>query len=210
MQIKKSDWERLEDVIEWANLTPNAFAREIGLLRGENLYQIKRGNNKISRKLTDKIVTRYPEISSSWLMGDSSEIFASSETQAASIALYNIDIEREFGLLEHSKPSSYIAIPLSTEADFAMIYRGTAMGATTPTNTIVALKRVEPSTIIGGDEYLVVADKFTLLRTVRALPSREYSRFKLVAADKELYDDITIREEQINSCYKVVAKVIIM
>ncbi len=48
MKEKQNNWQRMESVIQWANMTTNYFARHIGLSRGENLYQIKRGNNGIS------------------------------------------------------------------------------------------------------------------------------------------------------------------
>lgn len=43
-----SSWRRLERVIESSGLTINSFARYVGLPRGENLYQIKRGNYGVS------------------------------------------------------------------------------------------------------------------------------------------------------------------
>ena len=42
-------WERLESVIRWSNMTINAFGRHMGLVRSENLYQIKAGKNGIPR-----------------------------------------------------------------------------------------------------------------------------------------------------------------
>lgn len=36
------NWQRIDSVIRWANMTINYFALYIGLPRGENLYQIKR------------------------------------------------------------------------------------------------------------------------------------------------------------------------
>lgn len=48
MREKQNNWQRIEAVIKWANMSTNYFARHIGLARGENLYQIKRGNNGIS------------------------------------------------------------------------------------------------------------------------------------------------------------------
>ena len=43
-----TNWQRIEMVIQQSKMTANAFARHIGLPRGENLYQIKKGNNGIS------------------------------------------------------------------------------------------------------------------------------------------------------------------
>ena len=48
---KRDCWKRIEAVIKMSRMTTNAFARHIGLARGENLYQIKRGNNGVSLDL---------------------------------------------------------------------------------------------------------------------------------------------------------------
>lgn len=42
MRQKMDNWQRIDSVIRWANMTINYFALYIGLPRGENLYQIKR------------------------------------------------------------------------------------------------------------------------------------------------------------------------
>jgi len=60
MREKQNNWQRIEAVIKWANMSTNYFARYIGLARGENLYQIKRGNNGISLDVADRIVSKFP------------------------------------------------------------------------------------------------------------------------------------------------------
>ena len=59
MREKQNNWQRIEAVIKWANMSTNYFARYIGLARGENLYQIKRGNNGISLNVADRIVSKF-------------------------------------------------------------------------------------------------------------------------------------------------------
>lgn len=51
-----------------SRMTTNAFARHIGLARGENLYQIKRGNNGVSLDLANRITAKFPEVSKLWLL----------------------------------------------------------------------------------------------------------------------------------------------
>ncbi len=46
----------------------SALARLIGLKRSENLFQIKRGRNRISFGLVDQICKHLPEISKAWLL----------------------------------------------------------------------------------------------------------------------------------------------
>ncbi|WP_418678905.1 hypothetical protein [Alistipes finegoldii] len=63
-----TNWQRIEMVIQQSKLTVNAFARHIGLPRGENLYQIKKGNNGISLDVATRICQHYPEIDKLWLL----------------------------------------------------------------------------------------------------------------------------------------------
>lgn len=65
---KPDCWERIEAVVKMAHMTTNGFARHIGLARGENLYQIKRGNNGVSFDVAERIVAKFPEVSKLWLL----------------------------------------------------------------------------------------------------------------------------------------------
>ena len=70
--MKKTDyssWRRLERVIESSGLTINSFAGYVGLPRGENLYQIKRGNYGVSLGVAKKIHAKFPQYPISWLIG---------------------------------------------------------------------------------------------------------------------------------------------
>lgn len=66
--IPNPAWERLSEVIGYSGLSVNAFAKAIGLKRGENLYQIKKGNNGISPKLAKRINRVLPCFSVAWLI----------------------------------------------------------------------------------------------------------------------------------------------
>ena len=63
-----TNWQRIEMVIQQSKMTANAFARHIGLPRGENLYQIKQGNNGISLDVATRICQHYPKIDKLWLL----------------------------------------------------------------------------------------------------------------------------------------------
>lgn len=58
-------------------MSVNAFARHIGLPRGENLYQIKRGNNGLSIHVADMICEKFPEIDELWLLTGKNNMFLS-------------------------------------------------------------------------------------------------------------------------------------
>lgn len=63
-----TNWQRIEMVIQQSKMTANAFARHIGLPRGENLYQIKKGNNGISLDVAKRIVSKFPQVDKLWLL----------------------------------------------------------------------------------------------------------------------------------------------
>ena len=63
-----TNWQRIEMVIQQSKMTANAFARHIGLPRGESLYQIKKGNNGISLDVATRICQHYPKIDKLWLL----------------------------------------------------------------------------------------------------------------------------------------------
>ncbi len=64
-----SSWGRIEAVMNYYGiLNVSAFARRIGLKRSENLFQIKRGRNRISFGLVTQICDHLPDISKAWLL----------------------------------------------------------------------------------------------------------------------------------------------
>ena len=72
----------MERVIESSGLTINSFARYVGLPRGENLYQIKRGNYGVSLGVAKKIHAKFPQYPISWLMHGEAESAATPEGDA--------------------------------------------------------------------------------------------------------------------------------
>ena len=78
---KKNDcWNRINKIIARSGMNTNAFAQHIGLPRGENLYQIKRGNNGISRDVADRICKAFPEVNKLWLLTGEGAAFANTNT----------------------------------------------------------------------------------------------------------------------------------
>lgn len=67
-RLALADWVRIAEVIDQSQLSVNAFALKLGLQRGENLYQIRRGNNRISRDVAERIHRFYPQYSMGWLL----------------------------------------------------------------------------------------------------------------------------------------------
>ena len=159
MREKQNNWQRIEAVIKWANMSTNYFARYIGLARGENLYQIKRGNNGISLDVADRIVSKFPQIDKLWLLTGEGQMFADERLRGSQIPFYDVDVEQGIGILDRLEPSSNLIVPPAGDCDLAMSYAGRAMGACLPPGTVVLLKAVDRDAIIPGEEYVIVSQK---------------------------------------------------
>lgn len=207
MPEKEDNWQRIESIIQWANMSTNYFARYIGLPRGENLYQIKRGNNGISRDVANKIVTKFPQIDKLWVLTGEGQMFVSNEERGLHIPYYNMDVEQGVLLRDRLKEESGLLIPPVGACDFAMRYDGHAMGPLLPAGSVVLLRTVDCETIIPGAEYVIVSRKIVTLRIVRSGP--EKGQWRLVAGDKENFDDIVLKNSDIEKVYKVVGKLIL-
>ena len=123
------NWQRIEQVIKWTGLPSiSAFAREIGLNRSENLYQIKRGNNGISKDLAETIADKYPAVSRAWLLtGEGSMLPGSEEGKRYDIPFFKSDAA---DFAEHNptlKPEHYISFPMYKGCDFAAFTLSDAM-----------------------------------------------------------------------------------
>ena len=206
MRKKLNNWERMEAVIRWANMSTNYFARYIGLAHGENLYQIKRGHNGISLDVADHVVAKFPQIDKLWLLTGEGHMFAELDKHSP-VPYYKADAEKEIARISELKPDDHLFLPMVGGCDFAMTYNGQAMGRIIPAGTVVRLRSVGPDAIIPGGEYVIVSKKIVTLRIVRA--AEDESRFRLVAGDCEHYDDLLLEKSDIQKAYKVMVKLII-
>ena len=207
MREKQSNWERMESVIKWANMSTNYFARYIGLPRGENLYQIKRGNNRISSDVVDKVIAKFPSISKSWLFIGEGDMFVVTQPKDRQIPLYNANIESDIESREDLSSLGLI-VPTLEVGDFAMYYLGNAMGDGIPFGTIVIVSAIDKEAIVPGEEYVVVTPKFVRLRIVRTFESSD-DRLRLVARDSNKFDDMIVTKGDISKVYRVAGKIII-
>lgn len=207
MRENPDNWQRIESIIKWANMSTNYFARYIGLARGENLYQIKRGNNGISLDVADRIVSKFPQIDKLWLLTGEGQMFADERLRSPQIPFYAVDVELGMSRLEELEIQSNLIIPPVGECDLAMTYSGRAMGDCIPPGTLLLLKAVDRDAIIPGGEYVIVSRKIVTLRIVRA--TEDENKVRLVARDRDNYDDIVLNVNDIVSVYKVKGKLII-
>ncbi len=192
--------------MKWTGLSVNSFALSIGLHRSENLYQIKKGNNGISRELAGMIAAKYPQISKAWLLTGEGDMFTDETVKRASIPFYDADVEKYIAAPQKFTDKNYISLPMIEDAEFGAMYYGRAMGDAIPSGSIVLLRRVTPENLIPGGDYLVVADSLTMLRRVRR--NIDSGTLRLMPVDEVNFDEIRLDESQVRELYLVRAVII--
>jgi hypothetical protein len=201
-----NNWQRIEKVVRWTGLSVNSFALSIGLNRGENLYQIKRGNNGISSELARMISAKYPQISRAWLLAGEGDMFTEETVRRVSIPFYDADIEKYIASPGRFTNKNYVSIPNVEDADLGALYYGRAMGDAIPAGSMVLVRKVDPESLIPGGDYVVVADGVTMLRRVRRDAGSDIIR--LLPVDTANFDEIRISASSIKELYLVRAVII--
>ena len=59
---------RLQELLDSLSLNPRSFALELGMDQATTIYNIFNRDTKISKKLLDKICTRFTQVNREWLM----------------------------------------------------------------------------------------------------------------------------------------------
>ena len=185
-------------------MSVNAFALNIGLRRSENLYQIKRGNNGISKELAETIVVRYPNISKGWILAGEGEMFCNttSKNQAQnSINFFNRDIEFVATHLEELEADDRIWFKRFEGCSFAGLHLGDSMIPEIPPGAVVVVREETVENIIPGGIYVIISDSFNGIRYVRS--GLTAGKLRLVAANKEAFDEIEMDAGRIKKIFSV-------
>ncbi|MBR5877870.1 MAG: hypothetical protein IKZ11_04830 [Alistipes sp.] len=196
-------WERLSSVIRWSNMTINAFGRHVGLVRSENLYQIKAGRNGISQNLARRVVEKFPEISLGWLLSGEGEMFG--DVARGRIPYYEADLA-SCGVLrgQAQEASSYITMPFSEECSCALRSYDKAMSSEIVVGSIVFLQQKGVDAIIPGQLYVIVTRNFVILRRVRIKELDSSDRQLLLEPSDEGFDAMSVAQSEVEQIYKVV------
>jgi hypothetical protein len=182
----------------------------IGLKRAENLYQIKKGRNSISKDLAELIAGKYSNISKSWLLTGEGAMFTDDSGDEAGlpategkIPFYGSVLTQMQGMdLRHCKTVYYMVIPVFADCDLAVSWMGDSMGPDIPSGSIVALREVDIQSVFSGEIYLLVTDHYTTIRRIRATETDDLL-LRLIPANKTEYDETIVKKEMIRRLFLV-------
>lgn len=192
------NWHRLERVIKWTGLSVNSFALNLGLKRSENLYQIKKGNNGISRDLADMITAKYPSISKGWLLTGEGDMFMETKTEPVvnnGVPFYGMDAVVAAQEQDLPEPRFFINMPTFSDSDIAALSLGTAMHPEIPAGAMVILKKWPVAAIIPGESYLIISPRFKGIRIIRR--TENPMEYLLLPRNTNEYDPIVLDKNKI-------------
>ena len=204
MTNRGDGWSRLEQVVKWTGLSVNQFARQIGLLRPDNIYHIKSGKIGVSQNLVRRIVAAYPEVSPGWLLtGEGSMLGADT---GGDIPYFECDVAQLLAVGEREEaPSQMLKIPFMEGCDCACRSYDGAMAPDVIPGTIIFLKKIDLTAIIPGGMYVIVTTNFVLLRRVRIVQG-ESLRQLVLEAQMPGYGDVSIAETEVVVAYKLMGE----
>lgn len=162
-------WERIQMILHTCGISSvNALAQYIGLKRSENLYQIKRGNNRISLKLARIIQLHFNAYPVSWLLtGESVE---NSENEIVTLPLYT----QKSGQILDTGDELNLSSTLCREATLAL--RRCEKTTNLPIFTVLLLK--VPEKRLPDRVYYLQTDQFILGRITEVTPGTIIVRHK--------------------------------
>ena len=202
MTNHSSDWDRLESVIRWTQMTINGFGVHIGLPRAENLYQIKAGKNGISRALATRIVEHFPEVSLGWLLSGEGDMFGRRD-RADAVPFYDGDLGACRQSAREREPDGVFSLPAMVGCDVAVRSSDDAMADEVMAGSILFLKQIGIEAIISGALYVIVCPNYVILRRVRlSYGDNGEMKLKLEPANKN-YDVMMLCPDDVEAIYRV-------
>lgn len=94
--MSSNKFHYLENLINYLSLNGKQFATSIGLDRPDRIYHVIQGRNRISPDLAKRILQKYPEVNSSWLLTGEGEM------------LKNTITDEDTGVVPHDNYTSLI------------------------------------------------------------------------------------------------------
>lgn len=209
MTNKHNNWERIAELLAWLNMNVNRFAQQLGIARAESLYQIKRGNYGISRDLAKRIVENYPQVDHTWLLSGVGSMLHGQKPETVKRIPYHSGAaeSNEFATSNKSRHGS-VTLPYEHNIERVVRSMSPAMcdGATVATDLFI--RQVSIEDVIQGNEYVIELNNGVIWRKVRYIAGSD--SWRLVAINKQEYEDIIIDKSQVVRAWRVVARMAIL
>lgn len=181
----------------------NALARSLDLKRSENLYQILKGNNGISKDLACRIAKCFPWFSITWLMTGQGEPLMRIPLPSGfkELPLHTaLNFENDGSL---SEPDHVLLFPdtFCPSAEMITISHSDAMIPLLLPGDWMFLARSQIDALVFGQVYIVIAGPIRLCRIVRK--GETAASVRLVSLKPEKYGELIIPRADIDEVFRL-------
>lgn len=204
--------ERIEEILNYYELSANAFADRIQIGRAQAIYDILSGKTKsITEKMASKIISAFSDISKSWLMSGEGEMLKTAQpvikdySTVGAVPYYAVDFIAGFDLVANNQtrnPDGYVSFPNIRGAQYWVDISGKSMSPLIDPGDVIAIKKVEdwPTNILWGEVYALVTEQYRTVKRVRRSDQEGYIR--LVPENPD-YDPQDIPATSVVAIYQV-------
>jgi hypothetical protein len=186
------------------------LAKHIGLARGENLYQIKRGNNRISLDVARRIHEFYPEYSIAWLLcgEEDSVVLSDKDNPVVRIPVCRNIWTIGYRLTDQEGEQLIVSASIVRGAQVAVPYTDDILNPCLR-NSMLLLRECSNDEIIYGNIYLVIMGRTRIFRVVQD-DAENPECLRLTTSDPERFGDLVVCRKQISSMWLVCGAVCLL
>ena len=83
------------------------------------------------------------------------------------------------------------------------------MEPSVPSGTVLLLSKVDVKSVVYGNDYVVQTSHFVTLRRVRRDEGGDKSQLRLEADNPQRFDDIVVRQDDVETIFAVKARIIL-
>jgi phage repressor protein C with HTH and peptisase S24 domain len=201
--------ERIEELLHYFRMEQKEFAEKCGF-RPQILSDIKFGKCSISRKIVEKILTAFPEISREWLLiGEGEKL--KGNTEQGNTAVKSLENRNEGIPLIHANAFAggftgnvqvleyecerYV-VPMFKGADFLIPIKGSSMYPKYSSGDVVACKKLTSwSFFQWGKVYVLYTEQGVIIKRIREGKDEEH--VLVISDNAERYEPFQLHRSEI-------------
>lgn len=201
----ENPWARVEQVAHWAGVKVHGLAVDVGMQRGQSLYQIKQGKRGVSRGMAEVICSSHPDLDKLWLLTGEGSMFRAPSDAQASFPCFNADLETLLPDLAKYTSDARGRLPMARSCDLAVTVRNGFLQPDVPAGATAFLRRESVGDLVDGQRYVVVHDgRVHLCRVCRAAPAGECDSGPTFADCRAPEPSAPLRLADVRAVYRVI------
>lgn len=200
--------ERIYKYIEYKNVKPTRFEKNLGLSNGYLGTQLKR-NADLGESILNTIINNCLDINPEWLLTGKGGMLRGSEiiNNNSGVPLYSVEASAGYGsfdtMLKEENIIDRYTVPEFRSVDFMIYVKGSSMYPKYNSGDIIACRKLQESKFIQWNKVYVIATREQGL-LVKRLKKSEQENCLLAVSDNKTYDPFDIPVDEVTGLALVI------